>query len=110
MILVDWDEILSWFAKIFAVLETHHELYFAIIHEKFYIGKVGSLFSIARIPLCWDESFSCNCFSLPKPDEIVYITHAYSGKIKENVNTSKQISRGKLSCFAWMKFDFPMLL
>ena len=71
MILVDQDEILSRFAKILAVLETPPKLYSAIIHEKFYPGKAGSLFCTVEILLCWGEIFPCNCFSLPKPDKIV---------------------------------------
>ena len=68
MISVVRDEILSCFTGILGVLGILHKLYLAITCKKFHPDKAGSLFCTAGIPLCRNEIFPCNCFSLPKRD------------------------------------------
>ena len=71
MIPVSWDEILSRFAGIPVVLYTLHNLHPAITCKTFHPEKTGSLFCTAGIPLCRDEIFPCNRFSLPRRDKKV---------------------------------------
>ena len=47
MIPVDWDEILSRFVSIPAVLYILHKLYLALIRKKLHPGKARSLFCAA---------------------------------------------------------------
>ena len=69
MIPISWDEILSRFAGIPAVLQTLHKLHPAITCKTFNPGKTGSLFRTAEIPLCRDEIFPCNRFIPPRWDK-----------------------------------------
>ena len=65
MIPVDWDEILSRFVSIPAVLYILHKLYLVLRRKKLHPGKARSLFCAVGIPLCRDKIFSCNRFSPP---------------------------------------------
>lgn len=43
----------------------------SILQLQFYPGKTGSIVCTARMPLCWDKLFPCNCFSPLRRDEKV---------------------------------------
>ena len=70
MIFVSRDEVLLRFDGIPTVLKILHKLHLAITCKKFHPGKTSSLL-YCRDPAFPDEIFPCNCFSLPKLDEIV---------------------------------------